>query len=221
MIDIKKKIKNESKTKIISFAIATVLIFAILSSGSMSRGIQHDIELNLKVPSSVVRQGTIHGKVEFIFKGEINETAVLKSIRVLHQDKILFEKTLSRELIGIGGLWDEYKKTLNEYEIAKRKGNRNQIQILREKLIDLKDKVIRGIDIQTILVDLNELFGNEFSIGNKKTIVIQTGYEYKGYRYTTSKEHTIRVKAPIPKPSLGLRETPEGIKPMPVPAGQG
>lgn len=176
-----------------------LLIITILPIQGIFTQSLPEVEVDIELPGFVIRQGDFHGKVQVIFKGDSDEDINLISIRIHCQDRILFEKDISRNLVGTKQEWEEYQKILNEYKsIMGSGGKKEDIPALDERLMDLKTKIFQGMDIQTININSEQLFGNNFVAGNMETINVLIEYEYKGNIYTIERTHLVQILQPYP-----------------------
>ncbi|MBU7025479.1 MAG: CehA/McbA family metallohydrolase [Theionarchaea archaeon] len=184
--------------RIVGFILLSIFISALPIEGLFTEN-QLDLEVTVEIPEFMVRQGGLHGKAQITFKGDSNDELTLISIKVYHQAKILFEKDISRNLVGIRKKLEEYQNAVDKYKNAmKSASNEEDISAIRERMITLQNEILRGIDIQTITIDSHALFGGDFAVGNTEQVNILVEYEYKGEKKVIEKIHSIEILPPYP-----------------------
>ncbi len=175
-----------------------LILFGLLTVEELLSEDQH-VEVVVEMPGFIIQQGEFHGIVQVIFKGESTEELNLISVMIYNQNGILFEKTISRNLSGIGKEWEEYQTTLEQYRTLVKSGRKEDIPVLEDKLMNLLTIISQGVDIQTVTINSEQLFGGNFVIGHIETMNILIEYEYKGETHTIERTHSIEILPPYPE----------------------
>ncbi|MBU7036438.1 MAG: hypothetical protein HXS52_00785 [Theionarchaea archaeon] len=181
----------------IELALASALIMFLQAEVLLSQ--DQLVEVGIEMPGYLIRQGVFHGKVQFTFKGDSSEELILTSLKISCQNAVLHEKGISRKLVGVGNEWEEYQKTLDEYEtLLSSRGEKEDIYLTHERLVSLMGIILQGTDIQTVTIDSSQLFGDSPMVGTAETMYILLEYEYQGETHTVEKVHSIQVLQPYP-----------------------
>ena len=209
--------------KFVIVSILTIIIYLSLSLGNSVTG---DIQINLDFIDGIRNLSRYPGQIEIIYKGSSENEIEIINIKMLYDNSIIWQKPISKTLIGVGEDHLQFKSILQTYAELQNIENPTQSQInmakkAYENAMTLYPKVSKGMHNEIVTIDPNLIFGSEFLIGNRKTITFIIEFANNGRKYEVTKDLTIEVLHPIPTPNISFVKTPSDIKLAPAPAEKG